>query len=54
METAHSTTYLRVKDKEVCDMIQIKHRSTGKVIKEVDATLLTKSAVNTLALAMGI
>jgi hypothetical protein len=31
---------LLVKDKEAGNMIQIKHRSTGKVIKEVDATSL--------------
>jgi uncharacterized protein YjbI with pentapeptide repeats len=34
---------LRVKDKEVCNMIQIRHKSTGKVIKEVDATSLVNA-----------
>jgi hypothetical protein len=34
---------LLVKDKEAGNMIQIKHRSTGKVIKEVDAASLVNA-----------
>jgi hypothetical protein len=34
---------LWIKDREACNMIQIKHKSTGKVIKEVDVTSLVNA-----------